>query len=181
MENELSNSIIKIKYDSIYKMSAFVILLIITIMFFNIYSSENVASGSESQNKLSGNVVLSQEYNGNAQISKLSVIGGLYKLEPNTFKEGVPIRIVADISQMPGCSKNIVIPSLNIRKFLDEKDNVIEFTPQKAGTFNIVCGMNMYKGTFTVLQFDGTKSDFVEKVPTGGHTCGVGGGCGCGG
>ena len=83
---------------------------------------------------------------------------------------------------MPGCSKSVVISAFNIRKVLSSDDNVIEFTPDKAGTFNIACSMNMYKGTFTILQSDGTKSNYVEQASAAGRTCGGGsGGCGCGG
>ena len=71
---------------------------------------------------------------------------------------------------------------LTLKKILSERDNVIEFTPDKAGTFNIVCSMNMYKETFEVLESDGTKSNYVETAQTGGHSCSSNGeGCGCGG
>ena len=88
---------------------------------------------------------------GDAQIVKLSVDGGRYVLSPSEFKKDVPVRIEADISKMPGCSKSIVISSFNVRKIVSEADNVIEFTPTKTGTFNIACSMNMYRGTFTVV------------------------------
>jgi plastocyanin domain-containing protein len=83
---------------------------------------------------------------------------------------------------MPGCSKSIVIPAFNIRKNLIGSDNVIEFTPNKAGNFNVACPMNMYRGTITILEADGSKSNYVEKASNSGATCGSnGGGCGCGG
>ena len=88
---------------------------------------------------------------GNAQIVKLSVEGGRYILSPSEFKKNVPVRIEADISKMPGCSKSIVISAFNIRKVVSAADNLIEFTPTKTGTFNIACSMNMYRGTFTVV------------------------------
>lgn len=87
---------------------------------------------------------------GNVQIVKLSVEGGRYILSPSEFKKNVPVRIEADISKMPGCSKSIVISAFNIRKIVSQTDNTIEFTPTKTGTFNIACSMNMYRGTFTV-------------------------------
>jgi len=90
--------------------------------------------------------------NEKVQIVKLSVENGKYILDPPEIKKGVPVRIEADMSKMPGCSKSIVIASFNIRKTLNSKDNTIEFTPDKAGTFNIACSMNMYRGTFVVLE-----------------------------
>lgn len=119
------------------------------------------------------------------QIVKLSVENGKYILDPPEIKKGVPVRIEADMSKMPGCSKSIVIASFNIRKTLNSKDNTIEFTPDKAGTFNIACSMNMYRGTFVILEDNGLKPTYVEQNIQGGSTCGMAtggsGGCGCGG
>lgn len=127
-----------------------------------------------------GNII---NQKGQIQIIKLSVQGSNYVLSPSEVKVGIPVRIEADMSKMPGCSKSIVISAFNIRKTVTTTDNVIEFTPDKAGTFNIVCSMNMYRGTFTVLENDGSKSNVVEAASTTGGTCGgsSGGGCGCGG
>jgi plastocyanin domain-containing protein len=126
-----------------------------------------------------GNVIANE----NVQIVKLSVEGGNYILSPSTIKKDTPVRIEADISKMPGCSKSVVISAFNIRKSLSSSDNVIEFTPNKAGTFNIACSMNMYQGSFTVLENDGTKPAYVEQKTQTGSSCGManGGGCGCGG
>ncbi|MEK6945437.1 MAG: cupredoxin domain-containing protein [Nanoarchaeota archaeon] len=119
---------------------------------------------------------------GNVQIIKMYVEGGKYVLTPSTVTKGVPVRIEGDVSKMPGCSKSVVIPSFNVRKNLNSNDNTIEFTPDKAGTFNIACSMNMYKGTFTVLENDGSKSAYAEQPLAAGASCGgSGGGCGCGG
>jgi plastocyanin domain-containing protein len=118
------------------------------------------------------------------QIVKLSVENGRYIMNPSTVKKGDLVRIEADIAKMPGCSKSVVISAFNVRKTVNQNDNIIEFTPDKAGTFNIACSMNMYKGTFTVLESDGTKPAYVEQTSqsqTGG-SCGMGangGSCGC--
>ncbi len=88
---------------------------------------------------------------GNVQVVKLSVQGANYVLSPNEIKKDIPVRIEADISKMPGCSKSIVISAFNVRKVVSQADNTIEFTPTKAGTFNIACSMNMYRGTFNVI------------------------------
>lgn len=154
------------------KNTFFIIVTILMISLFGyfIFFQGNLATGKN---------ILS---NGEVQIVKLSVENGKYILDPSEIKKGVPVRIEADISKMPGCSKSILIPSFNVQKNLNSKSNIIEFTPDKAGTFNIMCSMNMYRGTFTVLENDGTKSNYVEKASTSGGSCGAGGGgCGCGG
>jgi len=127
---------------------------------------------------ITGNAITNQD----VQIVKLSVEGGNYILSPSTIKKDIPVRIEADMSKMPGCSKSIVISAFGIRKSLNQGDNIIEFTPDKAGTFNIACSMNMYRGVFTVLENDGSKSAYVDQQPSQGGSCGGGsGGCGCGG
>ena len=119
---------------------------------------------------------------GNVQVVKLYVQGSSYVLEPSEIKKGIPVRIEADISKMPGCSRSIVISAFGIRKTLTASDNTITFTPDKAGTFNIACSMNMYLGTFTVLENDGSKSNYVDTTAQKAGSCESGsGGCGCGG
>ncbi|MEK6840645.1 MAG: cupredoxin domain-containing protein [Nanoarchaeota archaeon] len=122
-----------------YKNLFFTILTLAVIVIAGVFliRGENTTSNGNSS--------------GNAQIVKLSVEGGRYVLSPSEFKKDIPVRIEADISKMPGCSKSIVISAFNVRKTVTTKDNVIEFTPTKTGTFNIACSMNMYRGTFTVV------------------------------
>ena len=132
---------------------------------------------------ISGRVV-SADYrsvnNGDVQIVKLSVSGSKYIFEPAVVKKGTTVRIEADISSMSGCSKSIVSSELGIRKTFSGGDNILEFTPTKAGKFFVSCSMNMYNGQLEVLESDGTKSNYVQSASTGGHTCG-GSGSGCGG
>lgn len=167
------SDVIKISHKSLFRFAGFFIAIILVIMFFSFYGTNASGEG------ISGKIISGANY-GNAQVVKLSVEGGKYVLEPSTIKAGLPVRIEANLAEMPGCSKSVSIPAFNIQKNLYGKDNIIEFTPSKAGTFNIACSMNMYKGTFTVLNGDGTKSSYAEKPITGGHTCGSGGCGGCG-
>ena len=143
--------------------------------------------GGSGNATFAGNTVVNS--NGGVQVVKLSVVNGNYVMSPSQVKVGVPVRIEADIANMPGCSKSFVIPSFNVRKTFTSTDNTVEFTPDKAGVFNVMCSMNMYKGTLTVLQGDGSKPTYVEASSTpasgssGGSTCGMAsggsGGCGC--
>ncbi|MEK6893134.1 MAG: cupredoxin domain-containing protein [Nanoarchaeota archaeon] len=156
-------------------------VVLISAIIFGMSNPFGANANSSAQASATGNVAAIQD-NGNVQVAKMKVSGGQYLIEPSSFKKGVPVRIEADISQIPGCSKSIVISAFNIRKSLSSSDNIIEFTPDKAGTFNIACSMNMYRGTFTVLDSDGKKANYVEPASTGGSCGGSGGGgCGCGG
>jgi plastocyanin domain-containing protein len=116
-------------------------IIVLIVLIFGIFLIKD--------SKIEGNTVINKE--GNIQIVKLSVEGGKYILNPSEIKNGVTVRLEADLSKMPGCSKTIVISSFNVMKTFTSTDNTVEFTPDKTGTFNIVCSMNMYKGTFTVL------------------------------
>lgn len=93
-----------------------------------------------------------QSNTGEVENVVLKVVGGRYVLEPSTLKKGIPVRMTADLNSVVGCSRDIVISAFGVRKYVSQGDNVIEFTPTKAGTINIACSMNMYKGTFTVEQ-----------------------------
>ena len=119
---------------------------------------------------------------GDVQIVKMRVEGSQYIFEPSSVRKGTAVRLEADISKMPGCSKSVISSELNIKKNFNSVDNTFEFTPNKAGTFYIACSMNMYKGTLTVLESDGSKSNYVQTPTASGSSCGAnGGGCGCGG
>jgi plastocyanin domain-containing protein len=129
----------------------------------------------------SGKAVLENTGNEGIQIVKLSVENGKYIMNPSEIKKEIPVRL--DMTKMPGCSKSIVRPSFTVRKTFSSQDNKVEFTPDKAGTFSIACSMNMYQGTFTVLDSDGSKSGYVESSSPIGSSCGISDenseGCGC--
>ncbi len=141
-------------------------------------------SGSSIVNDINGAVINNNTgtISGDVQIVKMYVEGAQYVFKPSSVKKGVPVMLEADVTRMPGCSKSIISSELNIRKIFNSKDNTLKFTPNKAGTFYIACSMNMYKGTLTVLESDGSKSNYVQTTLSSGMTCGANGrGCGCGG
>ena len=155
-------------------------VVIIVIGLFIVFGNtrENNVSGSVISNAINENTNIA----GDVQVVKIHVEGAQYILEPSSVKKGVPVRFEADVSRMPGCSKGIIGAELGIRKTFSSNDNTLTFTPNKAGTFYIACSMNMYKGTLTVLESDGTKSNYVQQPLASGSSCGAGGGgCGCGG
>ncbi len=161
----------KIKNNLFY--AGMIILLLVGAGFFL------VSTGQARESGITGEVIGSS---GDVQVVKMSVVGSGYVFEPSTVKAGVPVRIEADMSRMPGCSRSVVISEFGVRKTFTSSDNILEFTPTKAGKFYVACSMNMYKGTLEVLESDGAKSTYVQSVPSGGSTCGMGGGgCGCGG
>lgn len=142
-------------------------------------SNQNYADDNGSIEKSSGNI--SAVTNG-IQTVQLSVQGSNYYPYPIRVKKGVPVQLVADMNNMPGCSRSIVIPEFGVRKIVSADDNVIEFTPDKSGTFKFSCSMGMYLGQMVVEEADGSVSAYTgsASVPSGGSCGGSGGGCSCG-
>jgi hypothetical protein len=112
------------------------------------------------------------------QVVQLKVIGAEYAPNPIRVKKGIPVRLVADLNSVQGCARGIVIPEFGIEKNLAPNDSIIEFVPDKSGTFAFSCFMGMYRGTIVVEEEDGTVANYsgTSALPQGRQ-----GGCGCGG
>lgn len=68
------------------------------------------------------------------------------------FRVGVPVELSLTTSQVGGCTRSFVIPSLTISKVLPETGTeVITFTPMQTGTLAYTCGMGMYTGSFEII------------------------------
>jgi len=93
-----------------------------------------------------------------------AVIDGKYQLvttnidygtyPPITVKAGVPVQwtIVAEKGMINGCNNEIIIPEFGITAKLGEGNNVIEFLPEKTGTFGYSCWMGMIRSSITVTE-----------------------------
>ena len=79
-----------------------------------------------------------------------------YVVTPATVVKGVPVRMTVDLDSVKGCMRTVVIDAFNVRQTVKAGATTIEFTPTKSGPIQIVCGMNMGKGQFTVVE-PGTK------------------------
>ena len=124
---------------------------------------------------------LAEVKNGVQEVA-LSVQGGNYYPNPVRVKKGIPVRLVADMSTFSGCSRSIILPDFGVSKTVSAGDNVIEFTPDKSGTFSFSCSMGMYRGTLVVEEADGTVAATTGSAPkiAAGSCGGSSGGCGCG-
>jgi copper chaperone CopZ len=173
---------------------------ILSLDVFNTYKasvvSESRSSSNDQVNNLAGtgttteSAVKSSGSNvatvtNGVQVVQLSVQGRDYYPNPIVVKKGIPVQLVADMNSMPGCSRSVVIPEFGISKVLSASDNVIDFTPDKSGTFQFSCSMGMYLGQIVVQEADGSVAQYTGNVQAAsGPSCGVssgGGGCGCGG
>jgi hypothetical protein len=121
---------------------------------------------------------------GNVQNAKLALVDFSYTLTPKKIVKGVPVRIEVDASTLSGCMTTVVIKDFGVTKRIKPGDNIIEFTPDKTGTFWITCGMGMGPGSFEVVNPDGTPDPNAKVQAAPASSCGGGGGgggCGCGG
>ena len=110
-----------------------------------INNSENENKNSEKQNAGSQN----------AQILK-AVYTEKDDIQPNQFtiKVGQAVRFEVDVKDdVYGCMSTIMIPGLwdKAQPLRKGETIVMEFTPQKTGTFQITCAMGVPRGTITVV------------------------------
>ena len=87
-----------------------------------------------------------------AQIVKLSFDDKGYVVTPSTVTKGVPVKMEVDLETVKGCMRTVVIDAFNVKQTVKAGATTIEFTPTKSGPIQIVCGMNMGKGQFTVAE-----------------------------
>jgi plastocyanin domain-containing protein len=90
------------------------------------------------------------------QLVKLSFDDKGYVVTPSAVTKGVPVKMDVDLDTVKGCMRTVVIDAFNVKQTVKAGATTIEFTPTKSGPIQIVCGMNMGKGQFTVVE-PGTK------------------------
>ncbi|MDR3347995.1 MAG: sulfite exporter TauE/SafE family protein [Acidaminococcales bacterium] len=88
---------------------------------------------------------------GDIQVVATSLSSGQY--EPIVVQAGVPVRwtINAPKGTINGCNNSMVISAYGVRHRFRTGENVIEFTPDKAGRFSYSCWMGMIRSSITVV------------------------------
>lgn len=94
---------------------------------------------------------------------------------PNVIyvKKDIPVKWVIDGKQINSCNNAIVVPSLDIKKQLNNGENIIEFTP-KDKDINFSCWMGMIRGVIRVVDnLDSVDTSKVDSSapPVGGSNC----------
>lgn len=75
------------------------------------------------------------------------VVAGGYTPATVRVKSGQPVRLVFDRQDTSACSEEIVLPDFGIKRFLPAHERtVIDVTPERPGTYDFTCGMNMLHG-----------------------------------
>jgi heme/copper-type cytochrome/quinol oxidase subunit 2 len=161
------------------------IVVIAIIVVFGIISAYAFTTPSKTitntTNTLSNNNILTNSINQETQTATLSFKNYEYVLTPNTLKKWIPVKITVDTTTVVGCMRDVVIGDFGVRKYVTPTDNVIEFTPNKDGTFLIACSMNMGRGFFSVSS-EGVTNAITEATINNAKeaTPKSSGGCGCG-
>jgi plastocyanin domain-containing protein len=87
---------------------------------------------------------------GGAQVLRVTVKGG-YSPDTLVVKRGRPVRIDFDRQESSSCSDTVVFGDFGISRPLPAfRTTAVQFTPEKAGTFEFTCGMNMLRGRLIV-------------------------------
>ncbi len=81
---------------------------------------------------------------------KVTVKGG-YSPDVIVVKKDLPVRLNFYRDETSSCSDQVVFGDFGIARNLPAHQiTAIEFTPEKAGEFTFVCGMNMLRGKLIV-------------------------------
>ncbi|NMM64471.1 heavy metal transport/detoxification protein [Clostridium sp. P21] len=95
------------------------------------------------------------------QIVNMTADGNGYTPNVLYVKKNIPVKWIIDGKQITSCNNAIVVPSLNIKKQLNNGENVIEFTPDDKD-INFSCWMGMITGVIRVV--DNLDSVDTSKV-----------------
>lgn len=143
----------------------FVGVLVIALSVYNISNGLNltgiknyVSSLGQSQENPSVGNTLGPTLTGGAQVFKANYDPSDYRstIKPNEFsvKIGKPVRLeILAKEDGQGCMGSVMIPGLVNRPefFIKGETAVLEFTPQKIGSYQITCAMGVPSGKIEVL------------------------------
>ena len=82
--------------------------------------------------------------------------------DPILVLEGIPViwTLKASEDELTACNNSIIIPEYGIRLDLVAGDNLIEFTPDKAGVYFFTCWMEMIFSFISVADENGDVPEF---------------------
>ena len=97
-----------------------------------------------------GRAAVSAAASAGTQRAEIRVAGG-YDPAVVRAKLDVPLTLVFDRQEDASCSDEVVISAFGVRRFLPAFHKTeITFTPNRAGSFDITCGMSMLHARLVV-------------------------------
>lgn len=102
---------------------------------------------------------LKSEMHDDYQVIEFDLTYGGYK--DIVVQKGIPVKMIIKTSSnsLTGCNNAIKINEFNVVEDLKMGENIIEFTPDKIGTYTYTCWMGMLKNTIVVVD---DKSSFKK-------------------
>ena len=135
------------------QISAMLVIILGILMFQNGASLSGLKLPSFTGNSNSNQVAAQVDgtIQDGVQVITTQLESGRY--EPITVQAGIPVKwtIQAAAGTINGCNNRLIIPEYNIEKPLAVGNNVIEFTPEKAGIVPYSCWMGMIRSRITVV------------------------------
>jgi len=131
---------------------AFVLLLILAACGGNETPAEQTVPQATPQAEAPPSDAATAELQDGVQVIELEAGANGYEPETIALRAGVPARLIVTRTTESACLEQIQIPDLGISAIdlpLGEPVE-IEFTPEEAGSFQFICGMNMQHGTLLV-------------------------------
>jgi len=138
------------KNTKLFQKVAGILILLFAFYTFNSGLALVGASGNifSRQDKAEKNT----KTDGAEQIIEMHVTSAGFAPNILKLKKGVPVRWVIKGDNITGCTNKIIIPSLGISQALSAGDNIVRFTPNKAGEIPFSCWMGMVRGKFVVSE-----------------------------
>ncbi|MDR2375266.1 MAG: sulfite exporter TauE/SafE family protein [Treponema sp.] len=82
-----------------------------------------------------------------------------------TVRQGIPVKwtINAPAGSINGCNNSMILREYRIEHRFSPGENLIEFTPERAGRFTYTCWMGMIRGSITVVEDEQTAGDREDR------------------
>ena len=140
------------------KIASILILLLSIVMLFRGLSTLGINYNTLFNDY--GNYTASTIYKDYQEV-KINLSYGSY--DDIIVQKGMKVRLIINAPKkyLTGCNNVVMINEFNIKKELKEGENVIEFTPDKVGTYSMNCWMSMITNNIKVI--DNEKYFEVKK------------------
>lgn len=130
-------------------------IVVIALAIFNFLNGMNLlrASGISIQSPAAVNRDQDPNVVMDKGIQIVKMIQNATGYVPNTIviKKGIPVKWIIKSEETRSCASSFIVPKLNIRTQLTEKEQIFEFTPKDEGEIPFSCSMGMYTGVFNVV------------------------------
>lgn len=143
----LSSYMSKKSSHRIMKFGAILVIILGFSMFNNALALSGINFSQSSQNASGARA----EMQGDTQVVNTGLKGGRY--ESIIVEVGKPVKwnIKASNGDLNGCNSKMIAREFGIEKSLQIGDNIIEFTPNKTGTYSYSCWMGMIRSEIYVV------------------------------